>query len=73
MIDQGDERVLDLRSIFGVETRVTTPAEATGGAYVEMECTAQRGSGTLVHAHPEQEETFRVRHGTLELLQGGKW
>lgn len=73
MSDQKRSRVLDLRSIFGVEAQVTASAEATGGAYVEMDCTALPGSGTMVHLHPEQEETFRVLEGTLEILRDGKW
>jgi hypothetical protein len=51
-------RILDLRSVFGVQAQVTNPAAATGGEYVEMECTADPGSGTMVHYHPEKEETF---------------
>ena len=31
------KKVLDLRSIFGLEATVTTPAVATDGAYVEMD------------------------------------
>jgi quercetin dioxygenase-like cupin family protein len=65
--------VLDLTSIFGVQARVTTPSSATAGEYVEMDCTAQPGSATMVHYHPEQEETFSVLEGTLELLQDGRW
>jgi quercetin dioxygenase-like cupin family protein len=68
-----DQRVLDLRSVFGVQARVTVPAAATGGAYVEMQCTAEPGSGTMVHYHPGQEESFRVLEGTLELLRDGQW
>lgn len=55
--------VLDLRPVFGVLARVTAPAEATGGEFVEMDCTADPGSGTMVHFHPGQEETFRVPEG----------
>jgi quercetin dioxygenase-like cupin family protein len=65
--------LLDLRSIFGVEARVTTPASTTGGAYVEMECIAEPGSGTMVHYHPQQEESFHVLEGGLELLSDRKW
>ena len=65
--------VLDLRSVFGVLARVTKASTATGGAYVEMECTADPGSGTMVHYHPEQEETFRVLEGTMEVLRDGAW
>lgn len=67
------ERVLDLRSIFGVRARITTPPEATAGEYVELDCTAQPGSATMVHYHPEQEETFQVLEGTLEVLRDGRW
>lgn len=65
--------LLDLRSVFGIRARVTAPASATGGEYVEMECIAEPGSATLVHYHPEQEETFHVLEGTLEVLRDGKW
>lgn len=67
------EKLLDLSSIFGVEARVTAPSSITSGAYVEMECTATPGSGTIVHYHPHQEENYRVVEGTLEVLQDGKW
>lgn len=73
MSNQVPERVLDLRSIFGVEARITTPSSATAGAYVEMDCTAEPGSGTMVHYHPLQEETFRVLEGTLEVFRDGQW
>lgn len=73
MTDRPSERVLDLRSIFGVRARITTPSQATGGEYVEMDCTAQPGSATMVHYHPEQEETFHVLEGTLEVLRDGRW
>lgn len=68
-----DESILDLRTIFGVRAHVTTAASATGGEYVEMDCTAEPGSGTMVHYHPGQEETFRVLEGTLEILRDGEW
>lgn len=66
-------RVLDLRSVFGVEARVTTPAASTGGAYVEMDCTVAPGSATMIHYHPEQEETYRVLDGTVEVFLDGGW
>lgn len=68
-----EDAVLDLRAVFGVRARVTVPASATGGACVEMDCTAEPGSGTMVHCHPEQEEDFRVEEGTLEVLRDGRW
>jgi quercetin dioxygenase-like cupin family protein len=67
------DRILDLRAVFGVSAQVTKPSAATGGAYVEMECTADPGSGTMVHYHPEQEETFHVLEGTMEVLRDGAW
>jgi len=67
------EKALDLRSIFGVQARVTTPASATTVEYVEMDCIAEPGSGTTVHYHPEQEEAFEVITGTLEVFREGQW
>ena len=66
-------KVLDLRSIFGLQATVTVPSETTGGAYVEMDVMAQPGSETLIHYHPEQEETYRVLEGALEVFLDGRW
>jgi quercetin dioxygenase-like cupin family protein len=68
-----DLPVLDLRSIFGVYAKISKSADATDGAFVEMDCTAEPGSGTMVHFHPEQEETFTVLEGELEVLREGQW
>ncbi|CAN5243222.1 hypothetical protein BH24ACT19_BH24ACT19_13450 [soil metagenome] len=73
MISESREKVLDLRSVFGVEARITTPAEATGGEYVEMDCTLEPGGDTAIHYHPEQEETFQVLDGRLEMFRDGQW
>lgn len=73
MGNETHENVLDLRSVFGVEARVTMPSAATGGAYVEMECTVEPGSGSMIHYHPHQEETYRVLEGTLEVFREGTW
>ncbi len=67
------DRVLDLRSVFGVVAQVTNAAAASAGDYVDLECTADPGSGTMVHYHPEQDETFHVLEGTLEVLRDGAW
>jgi mannose-6-phosphate isomerase-like protein (cupin superfamily) len=67
------EKVLDLRLVFGVEARVTVPAEATGGEYVEMDCTLEPEGSTAIHYHPEQEESYRVLEGTLEVFRDGRW
>lgn len=72
--DSGSERkVLNLRPLFGLEATVTTPSAATDGAYVELEdVIAPKGESTL-HYHPEQEETFEVLDGTLEVFRDGAW
>jgi quercetin dioxygenase-like cupin family protein len=67
------ETVLDLRRVFGLRARITTPAEATGGAYVEMDVTADPGAATMLHIHPTQQETYRVLSGTLDVFRDGKW
>ena len=66
-------RVFDLRSVFGLTAEVTTPAETTDGAYVEMDVTVEPGCRTLIHYHPAQEETYRVLEGTLEVFRDGRW
>ena len=73
MRNETAETVLDLRSVFGVEARVTMPTAATGGTYVEMECTVAPGSGSMIHYHPQQEETYQVLEGMLEVFREGTW
>jgi quercetin dioxygenase-like cupin family protein len=68
-----DSPLLDLRGVFGVRARIIQSAAATGGEFVEMDCTADSGSGTMVHFHPDQEETFTVQQGQLEVLRDGSW
>jgi quercetin dioxygenase-like cupin family protein len=70
-----DTRVaeLDYRPALGLRCLVTAPAESTAGAYVEMDVTAQPGMGTIVHEHPEADETYQVLSGTLEVLFQGAW
>lgn len=67
------EKVLDLRSVFGLKATVTTPSTVIDSAYVEMDVTAEPGCKTLIHYHPEQEESYRVLAGTLEVFRDGKW
>ncbi len=66
-------QVLDLRSVFGLMARVTIPTGATGATPVEMDCTAEPGSGSLIHYHPGQEESYQILEGTLEVLRDGQW
>jgi quercetin dioxygenase-like cupin family protein len=72
--DTGSEgEVLNLRPVFGLEATVTTPSAATDGAYVELEDVIAPGGESTVHYHPEQEETFEVLDGTLEVFRDGAW
>jgi quercetin dioxygenase-like cupin family protein len=68
-----EKKVLDLRSIFGLEATVITPAAATDGAYVEMDVVLESGGHTTNHYHPAQEETYQVLEGTLEVFWDGDW
>ena len=38
-----------------------------------MDCTADPGMKTLVHKHPEADETYQVLSGTPEVLFQGEW
>ncbi|MGH2663494.1 MAG: cupin domain-containing protein [Actinomycetota bacterium] len=64
-----EKKVLNLRSVFGLEATVTTPSAATDGAYVEMDIMLEPGGDTNIHYHPEQEETYDVLDGTLEVFR----
>lgn len=64
---------LDYRPALPLRCLVTVPAESTGGAYVEMDCTAEPGMRTIVHKHPEADETYQVVSGTLDVLFHGTW
>jgi len=66
-------KVLDLRPLFGITATIVTPAEETGGCHVEMEVTADPGSRTNIHCHPEQTESYKVLEGTLDVLHNGSW
>jgi quercetin dioxygenase-like cupin family protein len=73
MTDPTQLRTLDLTPVFGVRAQITADARETGGEYVEMDCTVQPGSGSIVHYHPRQEETYHVVDGVLEVLRDGDW
>ena len=73
MANGPEKKVLDLRSVFGLEATVTTSSAATGGDYVEMDMMLEPGGHTNSHYHPEQEETFEVLEGTLEVFREGDW
>lgn len=72
-MDVEQKKMLDLRSVFGIEAKITTSAAATHGEYVEMDCTLEPGNGTAIHYHPQQEETYQVFEGTLEVFRDGQW
>jgi mannose-6-phosphate isomerase-like protein (cupin superfamily) len=71
--DETEGKVLNLRSVFGLEATVTTPSAATDGAYVELDVMLEPEGETNVHIHPDQEETYEVLAGTLEVLRDGHW
>jgi quercetin dioxygenase-like cupin family protein len=76
--EQRDDRVserevLNLRPVFGLEATVTTPSAATDGGYVELDVMLEPGGETNVHIHPDQEETYEVLDGKLEVLREGHW
>jgi quercetin dioxygenase-like cupin family protein len=73
MNGESEKKLLNLRSLFGLEATVTTPAAATDGAYVELDVVLEPGGHTTNHYHPAQEETFQVLHGTLEVFRDGDW
>lgn len=64
---------LDYRPALPLRCLVTVPAEATDGAFVEMDVTAEPGMRTIIHKHPEADETYRVVSGTLDVLFQGTW
>lgn len=68
-----DMAVLDFRPALGLHCRVTVPAAATEGRYVEMDCTAEPGMETLVHLHPDADESYEVVTGKLDVLFQGEW
>lgn len=72
-MSESQEKVLDLRSVFGLKATITSPSAATSGAYVELDCTVEPGGKTAIHYHPEQEETYRVLDGTLEVFRDDRW
>lgn len=72
-MSESQKKVLDLRSVFGLEATVTTLSAATDGAYVEMEIVLEPNGHTNAHYHPEQEETFEVLGGALEIFRDGEW
>ena len=73
MLTEAPAAELDYRPALPLRCLVTVPAESTGGAYVEMDCTAEPGMQTIIHKHPNADESYRVVSGTLEVLFRGAW
>jgi mannose-6-phosphate isomerase-like protein (cupin superfamily) len=67
------EEVLNLEPVFGLKATVTVLSVATDGAYVEIDLVLEPGGHTDLHSHPEQEETYGVLDGTLDVFRGGRW
>ena len=68
-----EKKVLNLRSVLGLEATVTTPSATTDGAYIELDVMLEPRGHTTIHYHPEQEETYQVLEGTLEVFRDGDW
>jgi quercetin dioxygenase-like cupin family protein len=72
-MSEPQEKVLDLRPVFGLQATVTTPSAATDGDYVELDVVLEPGGHTNMHYHPGQEESYEVLDGTLEVFRDGAW
>jgi quercetin dioxygenase-like cupin family protein len=68
-----EKKVLNLRSVFGLQATITTPAVATDGVYFEIDAALEPGGHTTNHYHPAQEEIFQVLDGALEVFRDGDW
>jgi quercetin dioxygenase-like cupin family protein len=72
-ISTGDSRPL---LVFGEQTTVKVPGEATGGAYTVLEDVSPPGGGpSFLHTHPPH-ETFYVLEGEYEIYgqnENGKY
>lgn len=54
----------------GVRFKVLVSTEQSGGAYCCMETVAQKGTGSPVHIHHNEDEHFLILEGTAHLLSG---
>ena len=53
---------------------VRTPADATGGEYVEMEFVLPAGCvSPPPHIHPDQVESYEAIEGNFEVMVDGEW
>jgi mannose-6-phosphate isomerase-like protein (cupin superfamily) len=59
--------------VFGVRVEILLRAEETGGTHSTYLVTAAPGTGAPPHLHREDDETFYVLEGELEVLQGEAW
>jgi mannose-6-phosphate isomerase-like protein (cupin superfamily) len=66
-------KVLDLRAVFGLTATIVTPASVADGEAVVMDVVAEPGARTTIHRHPEQDETYQVLVGRLEVYHDGTW
>ena len=63
-MSEPEHKVLNLRTVFGLDATVTTPSAATDGAYVEMDIMVQPGATpvsttTLSRRRPTRFSTAR--------------
>jgi quercetin dioxygenase-like cupin family protein len=57
----------------GDRYRFLVTGEETGGAYFAMEAFVPPGGGPPPHIHRNEDETFYVVEGTMDILLAGTW
>jgi hypothetical protein len=68
-----EKKVLNLRSVFGLQATITTPAVATDGVYFEIDAALEPGGHTTNHYHPRKRRSSRfstARWRSFEMVTG---
>jgi len=58
--------------IFAHKVQILVPAEATGGVFSLIEQLSPPGEGIPPHIHAQEDETFIIIEGEIDLEYGGK-
>jgi quercetin dioxygenase-like cupin family protein len=67
-------RAIDFHPAMGMRWEITHSSEETSGEMVRaMNWLDPRMPGPPPHVHPDQEESFEVFEGTLDVFLDGKW
>ena len=69
MEQAGRRQTLD---VFGVQVELVLTSEQTGGSHAVYEVTAVPQAGPPPHVHGNDDETFYVLEGELEVLRGAE-